>query len=113
MCKRLGKEKTTSYSNMPLCEMFKLLTINNNALSDPNLNNMWHALQNIAGHVGKSIRNASFKVLQSVWTSPTSGGVIALNTGRLEVPGSNSSRAYRPSRLDFSMVFSETRLNTD
>ena len=32
--------------------------------------------------------------------------------GRREVPGSIPDRASRPSRSEFSMVFSETRLNT-
>ena len=35
-----------------------------------------------------------------------------LKTGRLEVLGSNSDRACQPSRSEFSMVFSETRVNT-
>ena len=40
------------------------------------------------------------------------GGVITLKTGRREVPGSNRGRACRPSRSEFSVVFSETRVNT-
>ena len=44
---------------------------------------------------------------------PTSGGVVALTTGRREVPGSNPGRACLPSRSEFSVVFSETRVNTD
>ena len=33
-------------------------------------------------------------------------------TGRREVPGSFLGRACRPSRSEFSVVFSETRVNT-
>ena len=43
---------------------------------------------------------------------PTSGTAVKLKTGRREVPGSNLGRACRPSRSEFSVVFSETRLNT-
>ena len=43
---------------------------------------------------------------------PTSGRVVTLETGRWEVPGSNPGRACRPSRSEFSVVFSETRENT-
>ena len=43
---------------------------------------------------------------------PTSGRVVTLETGRREVPGSNIGRACRPSRSEFSVVFSETRVNT-
>ena len=43
---------------------------------------------------------------------PTSGGVIALKTDRRVVSGSISSRACRTRRLEFSVVFSETRVNT-
>ena len=42
---------------------------------------------------------------------PTSGRVVTLETGRREVLGSNG-RACRPSRSEFSVVFSETRVNT-
>ena len=35
----------------------------------------------------------------------------ALKTGRREVPGLIPCRACRPSRLEFSVVFSETRVN--
>ena len=35
-----------------------------------------------------------------------------LKTGRREVPGSNPGRSCRPSRSEFSMVFSETCVNT-
>ena len=45
--------------------------------------------------------------------SSTSGGVVALKTGRREVPGSIPGRACRPSRSEFSVVFSKTRVNTD
>ena len=48
----------------------------------------------------------------SVLVGPTSGSAVTLKTGRLEVPGSNPGRACRPSRSEFSVVFSETRVNT-
>ena len=35
-----------------------------------------------------------------------------LKSGRREVAGSNPGRAYRPSRSDLSVVFSETRVDT-
>ena len=38
--------------------------------------------------------------------SPTSGGVILLKIGRRKMPGSNSGRACRPSRSEFSRGFS-------
>ena len=41
---------------------------------------------------------------------PTNGTAVTLKTGRWEVPGSNPGRAYRPSRSEFSVVFSETRV---
>ena len=44
--------------------------------------------------------------------SPTSGRVVTLETGRREVPGSKIGRSCRLSRSEFSVVFSETRLNT-
>ena len=43
---------------------------------------------------------------------PTSGIAVTLKTGRRDVPGSNSGRACRSSRSEFSVVFSETRVNT-
>ena len=43
---------------------------------------------------------------------PTSGGVVTLKTGRWEGPGLNPGRACPPSRSEFSVVFSETRVNT-
>ena len=43
---------------------------------------------------------------------PTSGGVVTLKTGRQEVTGSNPGCACRLSRSLFSVVFSETRVNT-
>ena len=39
-------------------------------------------------------------------------GGFAFKTGRREVPGSIPGRAWRPSRSEFSGVFSETRVNT-
>ena len=47
----------------------------------------------------------------SIIYSPTSGRVIKLETGRREVPGSNPGCACRPSHSEFSVVFSETRVN--
>ena len=47
-----------------------------------------------------------------LFQGPTSGGVVTLKTGRRQVPGSNPGRACRPSHSEFSLVFSETRLNT-
>ena len=38
--------------------------------------------------------------------------MVTLKTGRREVPGSNLGRGCRPSRSEFSVVFSETRVNT-
>ena len=43
---------------------------------------------------------------------PTSGITVTPITGRPEVPGSNPGLACRPSRSEFSVVFSETRVNT-
>ena len=43
---------------------------------------------------------------------PTSGTAVTLKTGRRELPGSNPGRACRPSRSEFSVVFSETRVDT-
>ena len=37
---------------------------------------------------------------------------IALKAGRWQVPGSNSGRACQPTCLEFSVVFSETSVNT-
>ena len=47
-----------------------------------------------------------------VFLGPTSGKTVTLKTGRREVPGSNPGRVCRPSRSEFSVVFSETRVNT-
>ena len=52
-------------------------------------------------------------ILHPYGLGPTSGGVVTLKTGRREVPGSNPGHACRPRRSEFSMVFSETRINTD
>ena len=43
---------------------------------------------------------------------PISGTAVTLKTGRREVPGAIPGRACRPSRSEFSVVFSETRVNT-
>ena len=48
----------------------------------------------------------------SLGDSTTSGTAVTLKTERREVPGSNPGRACRPSRSEFSVVFSETRVNT-
>ena len=45
-------------------------------------------------------------------SDPTSGGVVTLKTGRRDVPGLNPGSACRSSRLEFSVVFSESRVNT-
>ena len=42
---------------------------------------------------------------------PTSATAVTLKTRRREVPGSNPCHACRPSRSEFSVVFSETRVN--
>ena len=52
------------------------------------------------------------QLVPSTHSCPTSGSAVTLKTGRREVPGSNPSRACRPSRSEFSVVFSETRVNT-
>ena len=39
--------------------------------------------------------------------------VVTLKTGRREVPGSNPGSACRPSRSEFFVLFSETRVNAD
>ena len=44
--------------------------------------------------------------------STTDGAVLSSKTGRREVPGSNFGRAYRLSCWEFSVVFSETHVNT-
>ena len=49
--------------------------------------------------------------IQFKW-GPTNGTAVTLETGRQEVPGSNLGRACRPSRSEFSVVFSETSVNT-
>ena len=46
-----------------------------------------------------------------LYDGPTSGIAVTLKTGRREVSGSNPGRACRPSRSEFSVVFSETRVN--
>ena len=43
---------------------------------------------------------------------PRSGGAVTLKTGRQEVTGSNPGHACRPSRSEFSVIFSETRIDT-
>ena len=54
--------------------------------------------------------NYQKKVVIPTSNDPTSGGVVGLKTGRWQVPGSNPGRPYRPSRSEFSVVFSETCL---
>ena len=65
----------------------------------------------------KTIQFAINFIKTTVWKNPkfigpTSGRVVTLETGRRGVPGSNPGRACRPSRSEFSVVFSETRVNT-
>ena len=50
--------------------------------------------------------------ISTVIKGPISGGVVALKTEKREVSGSNFGRACRPSCSGFSVVFSETRVNT-
>ena len=58
---------------------------------------------------GKNIKRNHFR---NVW-GPTSGSAVTLKkTGRREMPVSNPGRACRPSRSEFSVVFSETPVNT-
>ena len=60
-----------------------------------------------------ALKNASFSFKVPYLRRPRqwrSGS--AFKAGRREVPGSNPGRACRPSRLEFSVVFSETRVNT-
>ena len=47
--------------------------------------------------------------LHSSKKGPTSDRVVTLKTGRREAPGSNPGK---PIRSEFSVVFSETRVNT-
>ena len=47
----------------------------------------------------------------SLHSGPNSGRVVALKIGRREVPGSNPACAFRLSRSEFSLVFSETSVN--
>ena len=55
---------------------------------------------------------AQFWVHNLLHSGPTSGTAVTLETGRREVPGSNHSRACRPSRSEFSMVFCECHVST-
>ena len=61
-------------------------------------------------HVSKGKEFTTFSI--PILNGPTSGTAVTLKTGRREVPGSNPGRACRPSRSEFSVVFSETRVNT-
>ena len=70
----------------------------------------WGALYGILARIYGSIGESHGKLRTA--RGPTSGTAVTLETGRWEVPGSNPSRACRPSRSEFSMVFSETRLNS-
>ena len=47
-------------------------------------------------------------ILQTIWSHQW----LCSKTGRREVPGSFLGRACQPSRSEFSVVFSETRVNT-
>ena len=44
--------------------------------------------------------------------NPPVAELVTLKTGRREVPDSIPGRACRPNRSEFSVVFSETRVNT-
>ena len=57
------------------------------------------------------LRNSYYIFIFLIFYGPTSGGLVALKTGRREMPGSNPDRACRPSCSEFSVVFSETRIN--
>ena len=52
------------------------------------------------------------RIRSSKISCPTSATAVTLKNGRRKVPGSNPGRACRPSRAEFSVVFSETRVNT-
>ena len=52
-----------------------------------------------------------FFILESKFNRLHSGRVVALKTGRQEVPGSNAGRACQPTCSEFFVVFSETRVN--
>ena len=64
-------------------------------------------LQNV-----NNIKNIFISAIFKIIMGPTSGTAVTLKTGRREGPGSNPGRACRPSRSEFSVVFSETRVNT-
>ena len=53
-----------------------------------------------------------YRYLSRNFGGSTSGTAVTLKTGRRELPGSNPDRACRPRRSEFSVVFSETRVNT-
>ena len=55
--------------------------------------------------------NSSALIFYQIY-GPTSGTAVTLKTGRREVLGSNLGRACRDSRSEFSVIFSETRVNT-
>ena len=60
----------------------------------------------------KTIQNTIVNSCHFYLTRSTSGSAETLKTGRREVPGSTPGRTCRPSRSEFSVVFSETRVNT-
>ena len=63
----------------------------------------------IISYLGNLSNYAEILFLQ---LSETSGTAVTLKIGRREVPGSNPGQACRPSCSEFSVIFSETRLNT-
>ena len=52
-----------------------------------------------------------FSALNFSCLGSTNGTVLTVKTERREVPGSNPGCACRPSRSEFSVFFSETRVN--
>ena len=63
--------------------------------------------------------SAVLNYLYITYSNPCNGGPnsgcpdLLSKIGRREEPSSIPGRAYRPSRSEFSVIFSETRVNTD
>ena len=89
----------------------KILTVSKSGYSSDLLNENKHKEDKKSGVSNIIISDGEIYQLQNVLL-PTSVGMVALKTGRREVPGSNLDRTCRPSSSEFSLVFSETRLNT-
>ena len=53
-----------------------------------------------------------YDVVKNYPEKKNTGTAVTLKTGRREVPDSNAGHACRPSLSEFSVVFSETRVNT-